>query len=443
MLNVSALNPGVKRREVFAWAMFDFANSGYTTVVLTAVYNAYFVNAIAQKASWATLVLTITLSISYLMVMLLMPAIGRYADRGALKRRVLLLSTLACVGLTALLAVPEPGDVVFAAVVLCLSNFAFSVADSICGAFLPELAKPDAMGRVSGWGWSIGYFGGMLTLALCIVYITKASAAGAKATEFVPVTMLITAAIFAIASLITFVWLKERAIPQPPQALIASDGALGQTLNHLFSSYQRLSHFPDFRQLLFCAVFYQAGIAVVITLSAVYAEAVMKFSQQQTMILIFLVNISSAVGAFAFGYFQDRLGHKRMLSLTILGWVVMVLIAGFSSTAQMFWLAATIAGICMGSSQSCGRALAGIMAPIKQSAEFFGLWSFATRLASILGPITYGIVTFVSGGNHRLGILMTGVFFLIGLWLLRPVNVERGQKAALDHSLNSDSGVVA
>jgi MFS transporter, UMF1 family len=423
-----ALNPGVKKREVWAWSMFDFANSGYTTVVLTAVYSAYFVNVIANKASWATLVLTMTTSISYLLVMLLMPAIGRYADARAAKKKLLAISAVSCIFLTAMLALPVPGHIVFAAALLCLSNFAFSVGDSLCAAFLPELAKPNSMGKVSGWGWSLGYFGGMLTLALCIVYITFASKAGDQATSFVPITMLITAAIFALSVVPTFWLLKERALPDPQ--ILQQGSAIGNALKQLRHSWVDLTNFPDFKQLLYCAVAYQAGIAVVITLSAVYAEAVMKFTQQQTMMLVFVVNIASAVGAFAFGYFQDRLGHKIMLGVTLLGWLIMVGIAGLTASVDMFWVAATIAGLCMGSSQSCGRALAGMLAPSARSGEFFGLWAFATRLASIVGPITYGLVTFLSGGNHRLGILMTGVFFVIGLVLLRPVQVERGQNLA-------------
>jgi MFS transporter, UMF1 family len=428
----AALNPGVKKREVWAWSMFDFANSGYTTVVLTAVYNAYFVNGIAQKASWATLLLTVTLSLSYLLVMLLMPAIGRYADQRAAKKRLLFISTAACVLLTALLALPMPGQIVFAAAILCFSNVAFSICESLCASFLPEIAKPEAMGRVSGWGWSLGYFGGMLTLALCIVYITSASKAGIGASVFVPNTMLITAAIFALAALPTFFLLKERAVPQVQEATNSGGAvkAIFDSFSQLSSSWQQLRSHVDFRQLLFCASAYQAGIAVVITLSAVYAEAVMKFTQQQTMMLVFVVNVASAIGAFAFGYLQDLFGHKRMLAATLFGWLLMVGIAGLTSSVTMFWVAATIAGLCMGSSQSCGRALAGLLAPVSKSAEFFGLWAFATRLASIIGPITYGLVTFLTAGNHRLGILTTGVFFIIGLILLRPVQIERGRQAA-------------
>ncbi len=428
MLSNSALNPGVARREVGAWAMFDFANSGYTTVVLTAVYNAYFVNAIAGKADWATLALTATLSVSYLLTMILMPAIGAYADARAAKKRLLAVATISCVAMTALLSLPLPGDVIFAASLLCLSNFAFSVCESLSAAFLPELAKPEAMGKVSGWGWSLGYFGGMLTLGLSIVYITYAQRNGLAASVFVPNTMLITAAIFALAVIPTFIWLKERAVPSGQ-----TDGAISaisQSFTQLKNNWRELPQFADFKQLLLCAVFYQAGISVVITLSAVYAEAVMKFSQQETMMLLFVVNIAAFIGAFAFGYLQDRYGHKKTLTATLIGWLIMILLAYFAQGATQFWFAALFAGLCMGSSQSCGRALAALLAPASRTGEFFGLWAFATRLAAIIGPITYGVVTWITGGNHRLGILMTGVFFIIGLILLRPVNIDRGRQVA-------------
>ena len=434
----SALNPGVSRKEVWAWSMFDFANSGYTTVVLTAVYNEYFVNGIAQKASWATLALTVALSVSYLIVMLLMPAIGAYADAKAAKKRLLFISSASCVVLTAMLALPQPGDVWFAAMLLCLSNVAFSVGESLCASFLPELAKPDSIGRVSGWGWSLGYFGGMLTLAICLGYVIWAQKSGIPATRFVPTTMLITAVIFAVAAIPTFMILKERT---QASVTAGSDNirlltTIKDSFNQLKLNWSELPQFADFRQLLLCAVFYQAGIAVVITLSAVYAGAVMQFTQEQTMILVFLVNITSAVGAFAFGYFQDQFGHKKMLALTLYCWLAMVLIAGFTSSIAMFWFAAGLAGIAMGSSQSCGRALAAMLAPPDRVAEFFGLWAFATRLASIIGPITYGLVTTVTSGNHRLGILVTGLFFVVGLLILRPLQVERGQALAARSTTN-------
>jgi UMF1 family MFS transporter len=183
--------------------------------------------------------------------------------------------------------------------------------------------------------------------------------------------------------------------------------------------------------LLATGLAYQAGISVVIALAAVYAEQVLGFKQTQTMMLVFLVNIASAVGAFAFGYWQDRTGHRRALAITLVGWIVMCTLAALTTTAALFWVAAVIAGLCMGSSQSAGRAIVGLLAPPAQLAEFFGLWTFATRLSAIVGPVTYGLVTWATMGNHRLAIVSTALFFVIGLVLLRHVDVERGAREAL------------
>ncbi|MGE0807074.1 MAG: MFS transporter, partial [Burkholderiaceae bacterium] len=210
----------------------------------------------------------------------------------------------------------------------------------------------------------------------------------------------------------------------------AAGGTLRQTLSRLGRSWRDSFHFPDLHRLLWCGACYQAGIAVVIALAAVYAEQVMHFKQTQTMTLIFVVNIAAVIGAFAFGYAQDWLGHKRALAVTLLGWIAMVLVAGLGSTVGQFWVAAVLAGLCMGSSQSCGRALVGALTPANRLAEFFGLWTLAGRVAAIIGPLTYGLVTWLTLGNHRLAILVTGLFFIGGLLLLVRIDIGRGQRAA-------------
>ena len=427
-----ALNDGVRKREVFGWAMYDFANSGYTTVVLTAVFNAYFVGAVAGGAAWATLAWTLALGVSRALVMLTMPTIGAFADLRAAKKRLLMMSTAACVATTAALAFVGSGDVALAIVLIVLSNLFYAYGESLTAAFLPELARPDAVGRVSGWGWSFGYFGGMLALGLGLAYVLAAQARGVPATEYVPVTMLITAAIYGAASIATFALLRERAVPQSGAA---QQAGLRASLARLRETMREAAAYRDFAWLLACGFAYQAGIAVVIALAAVYAEQALGFEQTETMMLVFLVNIAAALGAFAFGYWQDRIGHKRALGVTLAGWVLMTALAYFATDKSLFWAAAVVAGLCMGSSQSAGRAIAGVFAPAPRLAEFYGLWAFSTSLASIVGPVTYGLVTWATGGNHRLAILSTAVFFIAGLVMLRPVNVERGRRAALAHAV--------
>jgi UMF1 family MFS transporter len=428
LFSQDALNPGVRKREVFGWAMYDFANSGYTTVVITAVFAAYFVGGVAGGAEWATFAWTAALSVSYAIVMLTMPSIGAYADLRAAKKRLLAWFTAGCVLSTAALALAQPGSVALAIVLIVISNTFYSYGESLTAAFLPELARPAAMGKVSGWGWSFGYFGGMLALGLCLGYVIWAQGQGIEAGRFVPVTMLITALIYGGASLVTFWLLGERA--QADREALHESG-LKASLRQLQRTLRQARQFKDFMWLLLCAVFYQGGVAVAVALAAIYAETVIGFRQQETMVLIFVLNLAAAGGAFAWGYLQDRIGHKIALASTLVGWIATCVIAALTTTKGGFWWAAAIAGLCMGSSQSAGRAMAGLFAPQRQSAEFFGLWTFAIRLASIIGPLSYGAITWATGGNQRLAILSTAALFIAGLLLLLPVNMRRGREAAL------------
>jgi len=418
----SLLQPGVRRRELWAWAMYDFANSGYTTVVITAVFSAYFVGIVAGNAPWATFAWTLALSVSYALVMVTAPLIGAWADAHASKKKLLWLTTLGCVGFTATLYFASPGALVLAIAALVLSNTFFGTGENLIAAFLPELARPRALGRVSGWGWSLGYVGGLVSLGASLAYISWAQDAGQGAADFVPVTMLITAAIFALASLPTLLMLRERATPQPDRTARSAWMQVRHTLGHL-------EHLSDLRRFLISTVLYQAGIQAVITLAAIYASQVFHFDTQQTIALVLVVNVTAAIGAFIFGHVQDRIGHVRAIALTLAGWIAMVALAWAAPDERMFWLAANLAGLCMGASQSAGRAMVGLLAPPAHQAEFFGLWGLAVKLASIIGPLTYGAASWITQGDHRQSLLITGSYFVAGLWALRGVQAARGHRA--------------
>jgi UMF1 family MFS transporter len=425
MTKRSVLAPGVRGVEVWSWAMYDFANSGYTTVVITAVFGAYFVSEVAGKAPWATFAWTAALSVSYAAIMLTAPLLGAYADSRAAKKRLLGATTFGCVVFTASLALVGRGDVGLAIACIVLSNFFFGSGENLVAAFLPELAHEDGVGKVSGWGWSLGYIGGLLSLGVCLAYVMNAQAHGAAATQFVPVTMLLTAGIFAIASLPTFIFLRERAVAVPgARPAVGAFARLRQTLTHA-------RRYRDLQRFLVCVVFYQAGIQAVVALAAIYAEQAMGFSTRDTILLILVVNITAAAGAYAFGQVQDRLGHVRTIQLTLVGWILVVVLAAAGESRALFWVTANLVGVCLGSSQSAGRAMVAYLSPPARSGEFFGLWGLAVKLSSILGPITYGAVTWISGGDHRLAILITGVYFVVGFAIVATLDVDRGRRAAM------------
>jgi UMF1 family MFS transporter len=419
------------KREIWAWAFYDFANSGYTTVVLTTIYSAYFVAVVAgsvttMSAGTATLLWTLAVAIANLCVLVSAPVVGAIADYRATKKKFLLVTTVCCVLSTALLAFAGPGQVVLGMTLLIFSAIAFSAGENLIAAFLPEIAHSDNMGRISGYGWSLGYFGGLLTLGLCLAYINWASGQGQGATDYVPVTLLITAAIFALAAAPTFLWLRERATPRPlPGGMSYVKIGLDQVRKTLVSA----SHHRDLFRFLACLTLYQSGVATVVVIAAIYAQEVMGFDSQQLIILIMVVNLTAAVGAFAFGFAQDRFGSVPTLAVGLLVWVAAIAVTFFADEPADLWFAGNLMGLAMGATQAGGRALIGQLTPVARSGEFFGLWGLASRAAAILGPLSYGIISQLSGGNHRFALLSTLAFFVGGLLVLLTVDERRGKIA--------------
>jgi UMF1 family MFS transporter len=427
LFDSSTLKAGVKAKEVWGWALFDAANSGYSTVVLTAVFNAYFVSTVCRDASWATLLWTCAVAFSNFLAIVFMPAIARISDATAKKKIWLLAATLLCIAATSMLAFAREGTLLLAFSMVVLSNFGYSVGETLNSAFLPELAKPAALGKVSGWGWSLGYAGGLLTLGLCLAVVLRGQSAGLSESSLVPITNLITAGVFLVLSLPFFLWVKERAVPARKAAKPEKKRGIRK---QFFHTVRTLRRFPDFASLALCGFLYQCGIATVIALSAIYASEVMGFTMTETLTMVLLVNITAAIGAFGFGYLQDWMGHKRSLMLTLLVWVAMVVIACSATRAATFWVAANLAGLAMGSSQSAGRAMVGLLAPKARSAEFYGLWNMALWVSAMVGPLTYGTVTWVTGNDQRLAIAVTGLFFVAAVFALMRLDLERGMRLA-------------
>jgi len=421
------------RRELLAWALYDFANSGYTTVVQTTIFSAYFVGVVAGAAQGvtpglSTLLWSLAIGIANFIVMISGPLLGAIADHRACKKPFLLISSVGCIASTALLALVGPGDIWLGMVLVTLSAIMFASGENLIAAFLPEIVPEENMGRMSGYGWSLGYFGGLLTLGICLAYITWARQHGLPEIQFVPVTLLITATIFALTATPTFLWLHERAIPL----------AWDDSLSNLQVSYARLAHtFKEaarFRDLLWFLVtlgVYQSGVSTVVVLAAIYAQEVIGFDTQSLIVLIMVVNVTAAVGALICGHLQDRLGSVPTLAITLLIWIVAIIAALFASKPAHMWLAGNIIGLAMGASQAVGRALVSKFSPTERAGEFLGLWGLVNRLSAIVGPLSYGLINYWSNGNHRMSLLSTLAFFIAGLILLSKVNEGRGKAAAI------------
>lgn len=421
------------KRELFSWAMFDFANSGYTTVVLTAVFSTYFVGVVAKDSDegTGTLLWTLSIAIANAFVLISAPVIGAISDFSRNKKRFLLLSTVGCILSTASLSLIGPNDVLPAMILIIVSSFMFFSGENLISAFLPEISDQQTIGKISGYAWTLGYFGGLLVLGLCLAYISWAKSTGLNAEIFVPHTMLIVAICFALASLPTFLWLKERGAKQSkPENL--SYFKIG--LSRLKDTWINAHKYQDLFRFLIAMTVYYCGINTVVVLAAVYAQEAMGFQTEDTIKLILVVNITAAIGAFVFGTLQDKMGSVKTLVLTLILWIFATSLAYFTTSTGMFWVVANLVGLALGSSQSAGRALVGLFSPVERNGEFFGLWGLATKLAAIIGPMAYGLINFVTEGDHRLSLLSTTLFFITGLIILLTVNEKRGIAAA-SHSL--------
>ncbi|HEY9857317.1 MAG TPA: MFS transporter [Stenomitos sp.] len=417
--------PDALRRERWAWAMYDFANSGYATVVLTAVYNAYFVRVVAGSLGpgRATLLWTGAIALSNLLVLVTAPVIGALADLRAAKKRFLLVATAGCILCTALLGWAGQGALWEALLLLFVANFCYGTGEDLIAAFLPELAEPSDLGRLSGFGWTVGYAGGLLTLGLCLAIIDFAEAHGRPPTDYVPHTLFLVAVMYGLGALPSLLWLKERGVPGATEGLMAGFRRLGATLRDA-------ARFQDLFRFLPALVAYNSGLYTVVVIAAVYAQAVMGLTVEGSLGMVLVVNVAAAAGAFGVGQLQDRFGSVPVLTLTLVVWLLALAIAYLSTGLTGFWVAANLIGLALGSCQSAGRALIGRFTPPGREAEFFGLWGLAVKLSAVLGPLSYGLFAYVTGGNHKVAMLSTATYFLLGLWLLRRVDERRGMRAA-------------
>jgi UMF1 family MFS transporter len=412
------------RKEVLSWAAFDFANSSFTTVIITVVYAKVFVGSIVPTDqdgqhrfwgwhgdSWWAMVQ----ALSQVLVILTAPLIGALADRLASKKRFLAYSTITCVLATATLSLPAEGQVLFAFALVFIANFAFSTGENLAGGFLPELASPAEMGRVSALGWTIGYIGGLCSLVMSLLLVN------AGRVGLVPVGV---AVFFALAALPTFLILRERATP-----LAGSGGLVRQAFADLMQTWSERRQWRDLFAFLLAILFFQAGIAVVIAFSAIFADEELNMSDDAIIQLFIGLQFSAAFGAWSFGQVQDRLGSRPAVMLSLFVWIIAVLLAWASYSIPMFQVSGLLAGFAMGASQSASRALVGIFCPRGREGEWFGLWGLATKSATVLGLVFYGILI-QSFDDRRLAILSTAGLFIVGLLLMTRVNVARGRLTA-------------
>lgn len=414
--------PPVTRREIVAWAMFDFANSSYTTVVVTFAFSLFFTRLVAAGPA-ADLWWGQGITISNLIVLLLAPILGAIADDSGRKKAFLFGTYVLCVVGTASLWFVEPGYVVTALALFVVSNVAFSFGENFAAAFLPEISTPDNVGRISGFGWGLGYFGGLLSL-LAILPFVKAGFE-LENLENLRKVWPVTALFFLVAALPTFLILRERA-PRRSHSL-AHYAASGFT--RLATTVRSAAYFRQLVRFLTVFFLFSMGLTSIIAFVSVYAERTVGFSIPELLALLLVLQVASAGGAFLFGSIQDRIGARRTIQIALVLWIAVSAAVVTTSDKRVFWVTALFAGLGIGSLQSASRALVGAFSPVTKSGEFFGLWGLAGKAAYACGPLVFGWVSSITG-SQRTAALVNTAFFLAGLLGMFLVDERAGIAAA-------------
>lgn len=414
--------PPATRKEIVAWAMFDFANSSYTTIVVTFFFSLVFTQLIAA-GPMADLWWGRALWVSNGIVLLLSPIVGAIADESGRKKAFLFATYLLCVGATAALWFVEPGAIALALLLFIVSNVAFSFGENFAGAFLPEISTPDTIGRISGFGWGLGYFGGLLSLAL----VFPLAKAGIELANFPNLRLIwpVTAAFFLVAGLPTFLFLRERA----PRKRESFAYYLRNGFGRLATTWREARTFRELRRFLAVFFLFSIGLTSTIAFFGVYAGATLGFTVTELFLLGALLQIPSAAGAVLFGLVQDRLGARRTLQIALALWIVVSIVVAQASEKRTFWIVAMFAGLGIGSVQASSRALVGAFSPVAKSGEFFGMWGLAGKAAYACGPLLFGWVS-ATTGSQRASVWVNGAFFLIGFVALYGVDEARGRAAA-------------
>ncbi|MEN6432104.1 MAG: MFS transporter [Smithella sp.] len=434
------------KRELFGWAMFDFANSSYTTVIITVVFCIIFPKIIVgdgPEYRLGNLLWSTSLSISYLVVLLTAPLFGAIMDYTGLKKKFLFGSYILTVIATAALYFVGPGDIILGMLLIILSNVGFSYSESFVSSFLPDLGPPEDLGKISGYAWGLGYFGGLISVAVVIFGLS----AGVYTTENFQNLRLVgpvTGLFFLIAAIPTFLWVKERTAPRP---LSKNENYITIGLKRLKKTFLDIRDYKDLIILLASFFFAYAGLSIVIAFAFIYGDQIIKWSSSTQILMFVITQFTAAGGAFLFGIIQDRWKAKPAFILTLVLWIVSVSliygvievtafvnsVTGFAlQEAHVFLVVGFIAGLGLGSTQSACRAMVGLFSPDTKAGEFFGLWSFTGRLSAIVGLMGLGLLQTLFGLQKA--ILVCLVFFLMSLVIVLFVNEERGKMIAREHA---------
>ncbi|MDX6767419.1 MAG: MFS transporter [Candidatus Methylacidiphilales bacterium] len=410
----------VRRREIFGWACYDFANSSFTTVIITVVYSIYFVESVNGGKPGGYGLWSLVLALSQIVVIATAPWLGAVGDVTARKKTFLALSAWVCSLATASLFWTGPGTLLLACALVFLANIAFSIGENFCASFLPEISTRENVGRISAYGWGFGYCGGLLSLGLALFLIK-----GTALADPVRWTFAMTGAFFFLASLPTLLLLRERAVPQPG---ISAAGAARAAWGKLVETFHEIRHHRTLAWFFVSFFFYITGLSAVFAFAAIVARDLYGFTQEEVIILFAALQVTSTLGALGFGWLQDRWGARPVLIASLLGWVVVSFSAGWCTDKTSFWIIGACAGLVMGSTQSASRAVVSSLTPAGRSGEYFGFWGLFGKLAAVVGPLALGQGAEI--WSLRTATMVNTVFFIVGLGVFIAIRWKPKAQAA-------------
>lgn len=421
--------------------MFDFANQAYTLLIITVVFGDLFTTVIVGDRGdgyrLGNLLWSLALAGSYFLVVLAGPVCGAVMDYTASKKRFLFASYLVTVIATALLVLVTPGDIALGLTLIVISCFAYSIGENFIASFLPSLGPPEDLGKISGFGWALGYIGGLLAAAFTLAFLGNATAENFERIRWVGP---FAAGFFLFAALPTFLWLREPGTARPRPV---GQSYLKLGLQRTAATLRDITRFKDLAIFLLSVLFSMAAIYIIISFTFIYGAQVIGWDEKTRNLMFIVVQLTAAAGALGFGFLQDRLGIKAMYQVTLMLWVVAIVaiwatpgltvwlnrVSGLAWEAQHFFLVVgCLAGISLGATQSASRALVGLFSPADKSAEFFGFWGLANKLAGMLGIAALGVLQAAVGLQES--ILLCAFLFIVAFTICLPVNQARGQAAA-------------
>jgi MFS transporter, UMF1 family len=420
--------PPITKKEIFGWCMYDVADSAFTTVIITAFYANYFTQMIVGDQGRGDLLWGLAAMVSEIAMALLAPILGAIADFSGSRKKFLAVCAVMIVVFTAALYLPGPGMVWMAFGFYVMANIGFGGGGVFIDSFLPGISNESNAGRISGRKWAMGYLSGLIATTLCLplaqnIVFNPSPEQFARA-RLIP---LIVAAYYAVAVLPTFVLLRERGVRRelPPGESYLTVGfrQLKQTLTHI-------RQYRDLFTLMVAFFIYNDGVVTVIYCASLFASGTLKFSSNEFGILLIVLNVVAAAGAFLFGLLADKIGQKRTIFISLVIWIVAVLGAYVTQTKPQFWAVAGLVGVGLGSCQSVTRSLVAVFTPKQNAAEFFGFLGIAGKAGAFAGPAIFGFLSWLLG-SQRPAILSVAVFFIVGMIILARVNEARGKQAAL------------